>query len=83
MSTRDRVLSPQDTDDDAPEIRFSIDEEAYQSDEVGLTLWRGNGRERFRVTDEDEAIYEDAGVEPTWCEVTIRRLGLHLDVITE
>ncbi|MFC7135480.1 hypothetical protein [Halobaculum litoreum] len=83
MSTRDRVLSPQDTDDDAPEIRFSIDEEAYRSDEVRLTLHRGNDRERFRVTDEEEAIYEGAGFVPAWCEATVQRLGLHLDVITE
>ncbi|MFC7096075.1 hypothetical protein [Halobaculum marinum] len=83
MSTRDRVLSPQDTDDDAPEIRFSIDEEAYHASEVGVTLRRGDDHERFRVTDEDEAIYEGSGFVPAWCEATVQRLGLHLDVITE
>ncbi|MFC7098859.1 hypothetical protein [Halobaculum marinum] len=83
MSTRDRVLSPQDTADDTAEIRFSIDEEAYPSSEVGPTLRLGDDRERFRVTDEDEAIYEGPGFVPVWCEAKVQRLGLHLDVITE
>ena len=84
MSTSDRVLVPQDSeDDDVPEVRFNIDENAFRSGEVELTLRRGNERERFRVTDDDVAIYEGAGGMPTWCESMVRRLGLHLDVIGE
>jgi hypothetical protein len=83
MSASDRVLSPQDSDDDEPEVRFSIDENEFRSGEVALTLRRGNERERFRVTDDELAIYEGIGGVPTWCEATVRRLGLHLGVITE
>ncbi|MFC6785387.1 hypothetical protein [Halobaculum halobium] len=83
MSTSDRVLGSQDSDDDAPEVRFSIDKDDFRSSEVELTLRRGNERERFRVTDDDVAIYEGTGGMPTWCKATVHRLGLHLDVITE
>ena len=79
MSTETRVLVSEDTDEDEPEVRFSIDDEAFRSGEVGLTLERGNESEQFRVTDADEAIYEGAGGVPTWCEGSIRRLGLYLD----
>ncbi|QZP37060.1 hypothetical protein [Halobaculum magnesiiphilum] len=83
MSTSDRVLVPQDSDDDEPEVRFDIDENEFRSGEVELTLRRGNERERFRVTDDDVAIYEGTCGMAAWCESMIRRLGLHLDVITE
>jgi len=83
MSTSDRVLSPQDSDDDdEPEIRFSIDENEFRSGEVELTLRRENERERFRVTGDEVAIYE-GGSMPAWCEGATRRLGLHLDVMEE
>jgi len=77
MSARSRRLTPPQGDDD-PEVRFSIDEEAYSSD-TKLVLHRGREDVPFRVDDADEATFEGTGTMPEWCDAAIHRLGLTLD----